>query len=111
MGRMKGKLASRTFLSFAWGARSAFDLSGLALFDAPLFPPAAWVRTDPEGAVAEDMRTVVSTFRGSYVCGVAALDAGESIEQLEPGCSEVVRERGARDLAFGSAVATRSFHE
>jgi len=79
---------ARQYLVRARGAQSAVDLTGLRILRDGLFPPPAWTRTDPAGAIAGDLARVLARFGMSAKCGGEALASGEDINHLPPGCTD-----------------------
>lgn len=81
-GKRKAKQQRRYAL--ALGARSAFDLSGLGLFEDDLFDSHRRV-AEPSRAVAADMARVMRTFGLSVHRGERAVAAGHGVDEfLEP---------------------------
>jgi hypothetical protein len=75
-------------LAFAYGARSAFDLSGFGVFSGRVFGSPESRPADPASTIAQDMGRVMDRFGRGVECGRWALEAGIEIEQLEPGCTD-----------------------
>lgn len=71
--------------AFAHGARSAFDISGLASFHDEVFRPRALKPAGPAESIARDLAGVMDRFGRSAALGRRAHEAGLKIEDLEPG--------------------------
>jgi hypothetical protein len=79
---------ARQYLACARGVQSAVDLTGLHILRDGLFRPPAWTRTDPAGAIAQDMGRVMARFGMSAKCGREALANGQDINRLPLGCTD-----------------------
>ena len=71
----------------AIGARSSFDISGMAVRRDSLFPAPRWRTLDAEATVAYDLARVMVRFGLSAKCGADALAAGQEIAALPAGCT------------------------
>ena len=74
-------------LTFALGASSAFDISGLRTLHAELFRSDRLERLDPPGTIFRDMARIMDGFGRSAACAQRALQARIEIEDLDPGCT------------------------
>ncbi len=103
MKELTPQLKLRRYLARSQGVRSAFDLSGFGILreNLPFLPMRQ--STDPESAIAHDMRRVMEQFGRSATCGRRALDDGIDVEHVTTGCTEYRIPREARKLPIRSS--------
>jgi|GEM_PF-5589921 hypothetical protein len=74
--------------AYTVGARSAFDIFGIATRRDDLFPPPRWRTMDAEATIAYDLARVMARFGLSARCGRDAVVARQDIDQLPTGCTD-----------------------